>query len=207
MSKLKIEYIPLDELIRWPRNPKQHDLGVIHKSMERFGFTSPVLMDEKSGRLVAGHGRLDTLMQKMNSGDNPPERIVKKGKMWQVPVIRGLSFESEQEAEAYLLADNRLVELGGWDEGQLAEVLADLAKDGRELLEGTGYDGDDLDELSEDYSDFDNLNDGLAGSEDVAISITVPKMHEAAVSDWLANGENKTGPGMGKGVLKRCGLL
>ena len=207
MSKLKIEYIPLDELIRWPRNPKQHDLGVIHKSMERFGFTSPVLIDENTGRLVAGHGRLDTLMQKMNAGEDLPARIIKEGNMWHVPVIRGLSFKSEQEAEAYLLADNRIVELGGWDEAQLAEVLADLAKDGRELLEGTGYDGDDLDRLSEDYSDFDNMNDGLAGNEDVAISITIPKMHEAAVSDWLANGEIKTGPGMGKGVLKRCGLL
>ena len=28
-----------------------------------------------------------------------------------------------------------------------------------------------------------------------------------AVIDWLANGEAKTAPGLGKGVLRHCGLL
>ena len=170
MAEMRIEYIPLDKLIRWPRNPKQHDIGVIHKSMDRFGFTSPVLMDEGTGRLVAGHGRLDTLMQKMNSGEDPPARIVKKDRMWHVPVIRGLSFKSEQEAEAYLIADNRLVELGGWDELELAKVLGDLAKDGRELLNGTGYDGDDLDKLLSGDSEMRDLSDNVDSSFEVVVS-------------------------------------
>ena len=184
MTQLTIEYIPLDELIRWPRNPKQHDLGVIHKSMERFGFTSPVLVDENSGRLVAGHGRLDTLMQKMNAGEDPPARIIKNGKMWKIPVVRGLSFESEQEAEAYLLADNRLVELGGWDELQLAEVLSDLARDGRELLEGTGYDGDDLDRLLSEYGEKEGLTDDDAIPE-------VPEMPKTKTGDLYILGDHR----------------
>ena len=32
--------------------------------MNRFGFTSPLLMNEKTGKLVAGHGRIETLKQK-----------------------------------------------------------------------------------------------------------------------------------------------
>ena len=183
-QEMKIEYIPLDKLIRWPRNPKQHDMGVIHKSMDRFGFTSPVLMDEGTGRLVAGHGRLDTLMQKMNAGEDPPARIVKKDRMWHVPVIRGLSFKSEQEAEAYLIADNRLVELGGWDVLVLCGVLSDLAKDGMELLDGIGYDGDDLDGFLAEHGEKEGLTDDDAVPE-------VPDDPVSKLGDLYILGENR----------------
>jgi hypothetical protein len=61
-----------------------------------------------------------------------------------VPVVRGVNLPDE-EAEAYAIADNRLVELGGWDDETPAEVLSDLAAS--EGLEGVGFDEDDLDEL------------------------------------------------------------
>ena len=51
------------------------------------------------------------------------------------------------------------------------------------------------------------LLDSLEGYEEIDVKITVPAMHEEAVIDWLSNGESKTSPGMGKGVLRRCGLL
>ena len=60
---------------------------------------------------------------------------------WLVPVIRGVSFKSEEEAQAYLLADNRLVELGGWNTSALIEELEKLAEES--TLEGTGFDDSD----------------------------------------------------------------
>ena len=61
ITEIKVEYISLDELEQWPRNPKQHNLSGIEKSLKRFGFNSPLVIDERTGRLVAGHGRLKTL--------------------------------------------------------------------------------------------------------------------------------------------------
>jgi len=63
-----------------------------------------------------------------------------------------------------------LVELGGWDELELAKVLGDLAKDGRELLNGTGYDGDDLDKLLSGDSEMRDLSDNVDSSFEVVVS-------------------------------------
>jgi len=141
----RIEYMPLSKLVRAPRNPKSHDLGAIHGSVGRFGFVAPFILDDTTGKLVAGHGRLDALQQMKASGKPAPARVQVEGGEWLVPVVRGVSFEDEREAEAYLVADNRTTILGGWDEETLAQVLGDLAAES--VLEGTGYDGDDLDGL------------------------------------------------------------
>lgn len=142
-----LEYMPLEQLIRAPRNPKQHDLGTIHDSLTRFGFINPTLIDERTGKLVAGHGRLDTLQRLKAMGKNPPARVIEQNGSWLIPVIRGISFENDQEAEAYLLADNQLTMIGGWDEEELAQTLSDLAAQGEHMLQGIGWDADDLDEM------------------------------------------------------------
>ena len=144
---INIEYMPLENLLRAFRNPKDHDLGTLNESLHRFGFTSPMLINETTGRLVAGHGRLDALQRMKASGKNPPNRIVQKNGSWLVPVIRGVGFPTDEEAEAYLLTDNRLVEQGGWLDDQLTQVLADLSAQGEEMLRGIGFDRDDVDKL------------------------------------------------------------
>ena len=60
-------------------------------------------------------------------------------------MIRGVSFENEREAEAYLLADNRLVQTGGWDEAKLTEILRDLQD--AEALTGVGWSEDQVAEM------------------------------------------------------------
>lgn len=151
-KKIKIEYIPIEKLRRWPRNPKDHDLGNLHQSINRFGFTNPMIIDERSGSLVCGHGRLEALLQKMKGGEEPPARVIQRNGTWLVPVIRGIEFNSEDEAGAYLLADNRLTEIGGWHEQELAQVLADMAVQGEEMLEGIGWDKDDIDNIIKSVS-------------------------------------------------------
>lgn len=148
MGTIRIEYIPLSEIVRWPRNPKDHDLGQLHTSFERWGFTAPLLRDEGTGRLVAGHGRVEGLEQRKAQGLKPPERILlREDGEWLVPVIVGVQFASEREAEAYLVADNRLAELGGWHQDQLLEVLAEHASRGEGALRGMGYDEEDIEAL------------------------------------------------------------
>ena len=145
---IRVEYSPLSEIQTWRRNPKDHDLGQLHQSMSRWGYVQPVLLNEDSERLVAGHGRLEALAQMKAAGTDPPEGIqVSEDGDWMVPVIRGVSFTDEAEAEAYGIADNRLVILGGWDDGKLTEILGELATESDLGLAGTGYDTDDLDDL------------------------------------------------------------
>jgi hypothetical protein len=48
------------ELAPWAANPRTHSeeqVGRIARSIQAFGFTNPILVDE-AGRILAGHGRL-----------------------------------------------------------------------------------------------------------------------------------------------------
>lgn len=162
-KELKIEYVSLEQVKRWPRNPKNHDLDALEKSIDRFGFVQPIVIDGESNRLVAGHGRLEALLRLKERGESLPGRIKidKKSGEWMVPVLSGIHFKSEAEAEAYLIADNRIVELGGWDVKILTEMLHEMSADGASL-DGIGYDRKDVDamwirlhaELNENNANF-----------------------------------------------------
>lgn len=140
--ELTVDYVPLDELERWPRNPKLHDLPGIQSSIRRWGFTLPVMLDEGTRRLVAGHGRQEALSVMRDAGEDPPKNIkLAADGGWLVPVVRGNQFESEEEAERYLIADNRFVEIGGWDPEMLSEMLVGF--DGPDLR-SIGFDEEEL---------------------------------------------------------------
>lgn len=147
-GEIRVEYTPLSELKRAPRNPKLHALDEIGKSMQRFGYVDPLIVDDATGTLVAGHGRMDELELLKATGQEAPARIrVREDGEWLVPVVRGVAFADQKEAEAYLMADNRLVELGGWDDAGVSKILADLAQgaqEGVDPLAGTGYSSQDL---------------------------------------------------------------
>lgn len=137
---LRIEYLPLDQLSRWPGNPKEHADGAIAASVQRFGFRDPLAIDEASGRLIAGHGRLTVLERAHAAGRPAPQYVqVREDGMWLVPVTRGGSFADEGEASAYLIAHNRTGELGGWNDDLLAGMLGNLDD---ELRAVAGFDLD-----------------------------------------------------------------
>jgi hypothetical protein len=57
-----------------------------------------------------------------------------------VPVVRGVAFKNQKEADAYLLADNRQAELGGWDDVMLGEMLGEQV----DAMDGIGFGLDDI---------------------------------------------------------------
>lgn len=150
-DKLTIKYESLEELSSRfsTRNPKTHAMRSLAESVRRFGFSDPVAVNEATGRLVEGHGRVEVLGIMRAAGEEPPARVVVKDGKWFVPVVRGLAFDTDEQAEAYLLAHNRLTELGGWDEALLLEVLRDLDEQGREAFVGVGFTEHDLKKLTE----------------------------------------------------------
>ena len=104
MEDVRVEYIDLASLIRWPRSAKEHDLEAIYESIEHLGYESPVVIDELSGKIVAGHSHLDDLLQLKVSGViKPPESIDEKNGSWEVPVIRGIQLSWGDKTSQSLL--------------------------------------------------------------------------------------------------------
>ena len=139
------DYLSLDEVEPALANAKRHDLEAIAASYDRFGYVEPITMDERTGRLVAGHGRIASLLGRRIRGESAPEGIVVGGDGWLVPVGRGWESANDYEARAYLIASNKLSEAGGWDLEELATEASQL-RDGPGLL-GTGLEETELDDL------------------------------------------------------------
>ena len=103
---------PLGALRPFPRNARTHSkkqVQQIARSIERFGFTNPVLVSD-DGEIIAGHGRV---------------RAAALLGMQTVPTI-ALSHLSAAERRAYVLADNKLALNAGWDSDILAIELQGL---------------------------------------------------------------------------------
>lgn len=141
-----LAYVELDTLTPADRNAKGHDAGTITRSVGRFGFIDPIVLDERTGKLIAGHGRRDELLRARDAGEPAPDGVIVKAGKWTVPVVRGWASADDLEADAAGVALNRTVEAGGWDTEQLAAILADVAESEAGLI-GVGFDSHELDAM------------------------------------------------------------
>jgi hypothetical protein len=99
------------------------------RSIDAFGFNAPILID-RDRKIVAGHARWEA---------------ARHLGLALVPVIR-LKHLSKAQARAYMLADNKLTDRSGWDNGKLAvhlKELSDLAIDFD--IEAIGFELPELD--------------------------------------------------------------
>lgn len=129
---MEIIYKKVDELIPYVNNARTHSkeqVNQICSSINEYGFTNPILIDEK-GMIIAGHGRL---MASKQLG------------LEQVPCIE-LKGLTEAQKKAYVIADNKMALNAGWDEELLKLELENL----KELdfdLDLTGFDTSELDAI------------------------------------------------------------
>lgn len=120
--------VDLRTLEDWPRNPKDHDFGMIEQSMHTNGAFGVLYVQESSRRIMAGHGRKDVLLR---NG---------------VTHFDCIFIDCDDEvAENIVLIDNRANEAGGYKQDVLLDILKERASTG--TLTGTGYDADDVDAL------------------------------------------------------------
>lgn len=86
---------------------------------------------------------------------------------WLLPVARGWASTSDAEAEAYLVAANSLTMFGGWDDAELARILADLADEDPGLALLTGFDDGDIHRLAaaQEVPDLDSFRSFDADDE------------------------------------------
>jgi DNA modification methylase len=127
--------VPIDSLNLDPANARTHDeknLAAIKGSLARFGQRLPLVV-QKQGMIVrAGNGRL----------------LAARELGW-THVAAVVVDESEVEATAYAIADNRSGELAAWDDEALAKLLESLPSD---AFAATGFDDADLQQLLDTLS-------------------------------------------------------
>ena len=95
------------------RTHSRRQVRQIADSIERFGFTNPVLIDDDD-EIIAGHGRVEA---------------AKLLGMTTVPSVWPVAPRRPTERRAYVLADNKLALNAGWDKEILAielQALIDL---------------------------------------------------------------------------------
>lgn len=139
MAKIdRVQEVSLELLKPYENNAKIHSetqVKQIADSISEFGFLNPCLID-KDFNIIAGHGRV---------------MAAKKLGMETVPCIfvEGLT---EAQRRAYILADNRLTELGEWDFDKVQLELRELA-DMNFDVELTGFELEDYEEPKEIIED------------------------------------------------------
>lgn len=146
--ELMLTMEPLSALLKRKRadNPKLHDEAAIQASIGRAGYVTPTILNELDESLLGGHGRVDSLEGLRRSGAPPPPGVqLAADGDWLVPTVRGVALAPE-DAAAFLIADNRTTELGGWDDARLAQMLLDLSETANGLG-GVGFDAQDLDRI------------------------------------------------------------
>ena len=146
----KMLEVAVSKLVPYENNAKIHGEAQLEKlkaSIEEFGFISPCLID-KDNNIIAGHGRV---------------MAAKALGMKSVPCvyIEGLT---DEQRRAYILADNRLSELGEWDMELVHSELDELVAAGFDASL-TGFDWDAAAQLDPIEDDYDPEGDAAAQLE------------------------------------------
>ena len=143
----------IEDLILYANNARTHSdeqVLQIASSIKEFGFTNPVLLDEKDG-VIAGHGRI---------------MAAKLLKMDEVPTIT-LSGLTEAQIKAYIIADNKIALNAGWDEEMLKVELSELEELGYDM-DLTGFEKFEIDEL---FGDEENITSEEFGDKNKEVDV------------------------------------
>lgn len=164
MELNQVKRVKIKDLKPHPKNPRVHPTSALDKlikSIEKFGFTNPVLVS-KDGYILAGHARC---------------KAAEQAGIDEVPAIF-LDLEGA-DADAYLIADNRIQEETDWDVALLKDLIDDL-KDSNFDIEFTGFEPPELDEL------FNQLHDKEIEEDDFDIDGVLEEESFVKLNDiWL----------------------
>lgn len=130
-------------LVPFPRNPNTHpdrQIAALAEIIRAQGWRNPIVVSNRSGYIVAGHGRLAAALLLNET---------------QVPVDRQ-DFENDAAEWAHIIADNRIPELAQSDEGALKQLLCDLKLEEGANLNLTGFDESEIERM---LAGVDHLGD------------------------------------------------
>lgn len=134
---------PISTVSQHPQNPNNGDVDVVAESILANSFYNPVIVQESTGRIVAGNTRYNALMM---LGET------------QIPVI-GMDIDDTQALKV-LIADNRTAEKAIRDQKGVEDLLLYLEENSPGGLAGTGFDEDELLELQRINRAIDHIGFG-----------------------------------------------
>jgi len=156
---MQVKMRPINELIPFEKNPRKNQkVGKIAQSIKEYGFTQPIVVDEKDV-VIIGHTRL---MASKELG------------LKNVPVVTQKL--NDEQIKALRIADNRLNEDSEWDYFLLGDELKELL-DLQFDLELTGFEKSELENLL----DFDTENDDLEFND---LVVEQDKYSKSIVFSW-----------------------
>lgn len=154
---ISFEFLQLSEIKDNPNNARRHDRRQIAKlcrSIRKFGFTSPAVIDE-ANQLLCGHARVAAA--RLLGLDS-------------IPVVRATHL-SEADKRAFMIADNRLAELATWDQQALRRELSFLSDlDIDYDFSPIGLDTGQVDFIIDGGMEADDRADTLPSVPDVPVS-------------------------------------
>jgi hypothetical protein len=139
---IKHQTIDIDSIQPHPKNVRQGDIGAISESLKAHGQYRPIVVDKRTNQILAGNHTWKAA----------------KSLGWSQIAVGFIETKDDDDATRILLADNRTTDLASYDDAGLANLLKDLAET-EEGLDGTGFDGDALDELLADIENQNRLQD------------------------------------------------
>ena len=193
MQRKSLVDVPIDKPIPYENNPRFSDKGVPHvkESILKYGYVKASIGVDEDNVLLYGHTTLKAL---------------KELKYELIPEVTQIVGLSEAQKRGYRIADNKSGEYSGWDFVKLIDEIEFLQDNDSELIDSTGFGKDVF--KSDKFAELDKQVEELDELEDVKIELIVPKKDADAVKAWLAfGGSGTTGAVLGRGVMKRCGIL
>ena len=152
---------PIARLTPRVRNPRTHtkrQIRQVAESIRKFGFTNPIVVDSENN-VLAGHARLEA---------------AKLLGIATVPTIL-LAEMTEADKRAYVIADNRLAQLSGWDIEILAEEFQFLSQADVDFdVTITGFDTAQIDLLLEPSDEPDEADAPIPKPDLGAPAVTRP---------------------------------
>lgn len=141
--KLEIEYVDINSIKPYEKNPRKNDKAVeyVANSIKEFGFKNPIIID-KNNVIIAGHTRLES---------------AKRLGMNEVPIIHADDLTDEQ-IKAFRLADNKVSEYATWNDDLLNIELQDLDIDMSDFGFDLDFTTDDIFKENERHRTNDAYN-------------------------------------------------
>ena len=146
---IKHQTIDIDSIQAHPKNVRQGDIGAISESLKAHGQYRPIVVDERTGQILAGNHTWKAA----------------KALGWSEIQASIIETKDDDEALRILLADNRANDLAMYDTGSLEELLKELSES-EQGLEGTLFDLADIDDLQInnqplDLSEFEKYDETI----------------------------------------------
>jgi ParB-like chromosome segregation protein Spo0J len=159
------------DLVELPGNPRRGDVDAVARSYEAFGQRKPIVVrrtDDGSNVVVAGNHQLEAARQLG----------------WEQIAVVWTDDLTDDQAKAFALADNRIADLGTYDNDDLLVLLSEV-----DDLDGTGYTDLDVADLAAlvNYDPMGSIDDllgevgdldGSEGNVSLRLDLTAPVLDQ-----------------------------